>query len=102
MEENKAAADSNLRNWIQRLQGFAGNFIPYPGDLLITALVLAVVTAIGTLFYHVGFTESNIITVYLLGVLLTSLFTKGYACSVICSVMSVVLFNYFLTVPRSI
>lgn len=75
-------------------------FIPYPRDLLITALILAAVTGIGTLFLELGFTESNTITVYILGVLLTSLFTRGYACSVIGSILSVMLFNFFLTEPR--
>ncbi len=55
---------------------------------------------IGTFFLRAGFTESNIITIYILGVLLTSLFTRGYACSVIASVLSVSLFNFFLTEPR--
>lgn len=78
----------------------AGHFIPYPKDLLITFMILAAVTVIGSLFLRLGFTESNIITVYILGVLLTSLFTRGYACSVISSFFSVSLFNFFLTEPR--
>lgn len=82
------------------LHTVAENFIPYPKDVLITAAILMAVTAIGTLFLNLGFTESNIITVYLLGVLLTSLFTRSYATSVISSVLSVILFNFFLTEPR--
>ena len=42
---------------------------------------------------------SNIITIYLVGVMMTSILTSGYTCSVISSVISVVLFNYFLTEP---
>ena len=41
--------------------------------------------------------DSNIITIYLVGVMMTSILTSGYTCSVISSVISVVLFNYFLT-----
>jgi two-component system sensor histidine kinase KdpD len=67
---------------------------------VITAAILIAVTAIGNLFLNLGFVDSNIITVYLLGVLLTSLFTRSYACSVISSVLSVILFNFFLTEPR--
>lgn len=44
--------------------------------------------------------DSNIITIYLVGVMTTSILTSGYTCSVISSVISVVLFNYFLTEPR--
>ena len=62
--------------------------------------MLAVATAIGYSFYKLGFTDSNIITIYILGVLLTSILTKGYTCSVISAVMSVVLFNFFLVEPR--
>lgn len=43
--------------------------------------------------------DSNIITIYLVGVMMTSILTSGYTCSVISSVISVVLFNYFLTEP---
>ncbi len=76
------------------------SLIPQPRDLLVTLLLLIAATLVGLTFYSFGFTESNIITVYILCVLLTSLFTKGYACSVLCAVMGVVLFNYFHTEPR--
>lgn len=76
------------------------NFVPHPFDLLITFLILATVTLFGRLFNHLGFTDANIITMYILGVLLTSLFTRGYTCGLINSVLSVVLFNFFFTEPR--
>ena len=69
-------------------------------DIVITALLLALCTWMGLLFFHLGFTDANIITVYLLGVLLTSILTKGYVCSVLFSFSSVILFNYFMTEPR--
>ena len=46
-------------------------------DLLITVLVLAAATGIGNIFWYFSFTR-NIISVYILGALLTSLFTKSY------------------------
>ncbi len=76
------------------------NLIPYPKDIFITVLILAIVTLLGLSFYNFGFTDSNIITVYILGVLLTSLFTKGYTCGIIGSLVSVMLFNFFFTEPR--
>ena len=75
-------------------------FVPQPGDLLLTALILAAATFLGSAFLKCGFTESSIITVYLLSVLLISVFTRGYTCSSIGAVLGVVLFNFFLTEPR--
>ena len=75
-------------------------FVPQPGDLLFTALLLAAATVLGSAFLKCGFTESSIITVYLLSVLLISVFTRGYTCSSISAVLGVVLFNFFLTEPR--
>ena len=72
----------------------------YPKDFLIMVFILAATTLVGMLFTRLGFTEANIITVYILGVLLTSLFTRGYSCGLIGSFMSVVLFNFFLIEPR--
>ena len=73
---------------------------PTGKDLLITLLILAGATGIGTLFWSLGFTEANIITVYILGVLLISLFTKRHICSVISALVSVLLFNFLFTEPR--
>ena len=74
--------------------------MPSPKDLIITLAVVAVATCIGSVFWKLGFTDSNIITVYILGVLLTSLFTRGYACSVISPLLSVLVFNFFFTKPQ--
>ena len=72
-----STADSRYR---EKTPSFLQNFIPYPKDLLITLLVLVLTTLLGIALYHFGFTDSNIIPVYILGVLLTSLFTRGYFC----------------------
>lgn len=74
--------------------------LPSWKELMITALLLAAATGIGEIFFRLGFTDANIITVYLVSVMVTSILTSGYTCSVISSVASVVLFNYFLTEPR--
>ena len=65
-----------------------------------TVLALAVCTAIGFLFDHLGLPDTNIVTVYILGVLMISVLTKGYLCSIAGSLLSVVLFGFFLTEPR--
>ena len=68
-------------------------------DLLITVLILAAATGIGNIFWYFSFT-SNIISVYILGALLTSLFTKSYFCGFLSSFSSVLLFNFCFTEPR--
>lgn len=69
-------------------------------DLLKSAMILVLATLIGLLFYHWGFTEANIITLYILGVMLVSISTKSSVCSLIASIVSVLTFNFFFTVPR--
>jgi len=92
-----STANSRYR---EKTSNFLQNFIPYPKDLLITLLVLVLSTLLCVALYHFGFTDSNIIPVYILGVLLTSLFTRGYFCSIVGSLLSVMLFNFFFTEPR--
>ncbi|MBQ2848599.1 MAG: DUF4118 domain-containing protein, partial [Clostridia bacterium] len=81
-------------------KNFTNAIIPSIKDAAVTIALLVAATAIGYSFYKLGFTDSNIITIYILGVLLTSILTKGYACSVVSSVLSVILFNFFLVEPR--
>ena len=65
-----------------------------------SAGILAGATLLSLLFYHLGFTDSNIIMVYILGVLLTSVATSGRLYSLVSSVSSVMIFNYLFTEPR--
>lgn len=69
-------------------------------DLLKSALLLVLATLIGFLFYNLGLTEANIITLYILGVMLVSISTKSSVCSFIASFVSVLTFNFFFTEPR--
>ncbi len=74
--------------------------VPTLRDLVLTLVIQAAATIIGFLFFRLHYTDANIITIYLLGVLLTSVSTSGYTCGLLASVLSVFLFNYFLTEPR--
>jgi len=65
-----------------------------------TGGILAGATVLSNLFYHLGFTDANIIMVYILGVLLTSVATSHLVYSLVSSVASVFIFNYFFTNPR--
>ena len=69
-------------------------------DTAIMLLSLAVATVVGFGFFGAGFSESNIITVYILGVLLTAVWTGSHVYGAIASLLSVAAFNYFFTVPR--
>ena len=61
---------------------------------------MLVSTAIGFLFSHLGFTDANIIMVYLLGLLVVSIFTTHRAYSMVWAVISVLLFDLLFTTPR--
>ena len=69
-------------------------------DLAKSALILSLTTCVGFGFDRLGFTDANIITLYILGVLLVSMFTRGPLYSLIVSVASVLTFNFFFTEPR--
>ena len=74
--------------------------LPTGQDVLTACGVLALCTAIGFLFLHLGFNDTNIVTVYIFGVLVISALTKGYVCSIASSLLSVFLFGFFLTEPH--
>ena len=63
-------------------------------------LLIIAATGTGFLFYELGLREANIIIVYLLGVLLTAIWTNGYFYGILVSLLSVVSFNFFFTIPR--
>ena len=73
---------------------------PSARDYFLTVFIFAVCTFIGLLFQKLKFTDTNIVTIYILGVLVTSIVTDGYLCSVAGSFLSVFLFRFFLTEPR--
>lgn len=61
--------------------------------------ILIIATFIGFLFQFLGFSEVNIIIIYILGVLLIAIATKGKLYSLISSILSVLVFNFFFTEP---
>ncbi len=68
-------------------------------DLIVSVGLLIAATLLGYVFLGLGFTEANIITVYILGVLLISIFTKYRIYALTSSLVSVILFNFFFTEP---
>ena len=69
-------------------------------DLLKSIAILILASCIGMLFRQLGFAEANIITVYVLGVLVTSVVTRHRVYSLISSIVSVLVFNFFFTDPQ--
>lgn len=65
-----------------------------------SAAILLGATLLSLLFHYFGVTDSNIIMVYILGVLLTSVVTSHQIYSLVSSVSSVMIFNYLFTAPR--
>lgn len=69
-------------------------------DIAKSIFVLLGATLIGHAFYFLGFTEANIIAVYILGILIISTITTNWFFGLVASLVSVLVFNFFFTVPR--
>lgn len=69
-------------------------------DIVKSIMVLLTATLIGYVFYILRFTEANIIAVYIFGVLVTSIITTSRLCGFVTSIVSVLVFNFFFTIPR--
>ena len=69
-------------------------------DCAIFLSSMVVSTLIGFLFSNLGFTDANIIMIYLLGLLVVSIFTTHRAFSMVWAVISVLLFDLLFTTPR--
>ena len=64
-----------------------------------TAAIVLAAALIGLYLSRAGVMKENILMVLLIGVILTGAFTAGYEYGVIGAVASVLIFNYFFTVP---
>ena len=69
-------------------------------DWAVSLGILCLATLMGYAFSRVGFMEANIIAIYLLAVLLTSMATSSRSSYILSAVGSVVVFNFFFTSPR--
>lgn len=68
-------------------------------ELLKSAGLLAAATVVGAIFKMFDLPDANIIMIYILGVILCSVYTNGRIYSVASSVLSVILYNFFFTAP---
>lgn len=65
-----------------------------------STFILSAATLMGFLFQYFEFRDVNIIIVYMLGVLLISIMTAQQGYSFIASIISVLSFNFFFTLPH--
>lgn len=77
-----------------------GSIVFSASDILKSIGILIVASCIGVFFRNFGFAEANIITVYVLGVLIISVITKHQIYSLISSIVSVLVFNFLFTEPK--
>lgn len=68
-------------------------------ELLVSAGIIGGATIVGYVFFRLGFTEANIMMVYILGVLLVSILTKYRVYALVSSLISVIMFNFFFIEP---
>ena len=92
-------SSADIKQQSQKLN-MAGIIRPTWRDSLITLLLLAASTGLGLLFTIFGFSEANIITVFILGVLIIAAFTVSPIYSIVSSLASVLLFNWFFIEPK--
>lgn len=78
---------------------FGKNLFFSRADALKTAGILIIFTLFSLLLQNLGIGSPNIIMFYLLSVLIISRVTQGYLFGVAASVFSVLIFNFFFTVP---
>ena len=69
-------------------------------DFGISLLILAIASGLSFGLHYMGFTDANVITVYILAVLVISVLTENRFCWVISSAAGVLLFNFFFTTPK--
>lgn len=62
-------------------------------------LFLLAATLLGMGFREIGFTETNVVLLYILAVFITASLTRGYLWGILSSVAATFTFNYFFTKP---
>ena len=96
----KSESFSNVIRLQSGKQDLRSQIKPTWRDSLTAFLLLAASTGVGFLFTFFGFSEANIITVFILGVLIIAVFTVSPVYSILSSLASVLLFNWFFIEPK--
>ncbi len=69
-------------------------------EILISSLIMLLSTMISLLIDYIGFSEANIIMIFILGVIIVNMKTRGYLLGFTSSIISIFLFNFLFTEPR--
>ncbi|UEX90141.1 sensor histidine kinase [Staphylococcus ratti] len=69
-------------------------------DLMKLILIMTICTVISLVMYEYNLNESNTITIYMLGVILSALWIRSKLNVLLSSISAVLMFNYFFTTPR--
>lgn len=69
-------------------------------DLLKMAVVFILGSFLALFFFTIGVSESNIITIYILTVLILAIWSSGWLMNIVSSAVAVLLFNFLFTEPR--
>lgn len=69
-------------------------------DLLKMSVVFSLASCLALFFFTMGVSESNIITIYILSVLILAIWSSGWLMTIISSAVAVLLFNFLFTEPR--
>ncbi|WMJ90427.1 DUF4118 domain-containing protein [Anaerocolumna sp. MB42-C2] len=67
--------------------------------LVIMVFIMMICTGISMIFFHIKMFESNIVMIYLLGILIFTYLAESYIYSLISSGCGVLLYNFFFTKP---
>lgn len=68
-------------------------------DIFYCMISLVLSTLIAYIFSILGFTDANLIMIYILGVIMVALLTSGYCWGLCASALSVLTFNFFFADP---
>ncbi|MGB4437838.1 MAG: ATP-binding protein [Sedimentibacter sp.] len=68
-------------------------------NMSLMVLIMFICTIVSIVFNHLNMSETNIVMIYLLGILLYSYIAEGYIYSFFASISGVLLYNFFFTEP---
>ncbi|EHJ00512.1 osmosensitive K+ channel signal transduction histidine kinase [Clostridium sp. DL-VIII] len=69
-------------------------------ETLIAVVIMLITTIVALCIDYLGFSAANVIMIFILGVIIVNIKTRGYILGFISSIVSILLFNYLFTEPR--
>lgn len=92
-------SNSKIYNPNKNKKRFYKNVKFSPYDALSAFIIMLICVIISGIFYNIGIRDTNIIPIFILGVLITSMVTKGKFYGIIASILGVIIFNFLFTPP---